>query len=386
METAGPGSGLGLDTGHGAARRPGRRPRGVVGQGLQPRGGRGGQGDHRRLRARDRQAGRARLPSAGGASGQDRSGARGGPAARLRLRHLLAGVRRAMGVRRSAGRTSRTPSGPSRTCSIRMHSPACDAATGRPGRRPCTGCRSVASSNHVHVWKSLLERAGFSLADIPASGTRSGRSGATGCSRRCARPRAATTSGASVSMSVERHRHDGPVRSVRGRLRRRLCDPRRQARHRRSGDQAKAGQGHGQLYGDLPQGLHPAGFGELGRQRQQPGVPDPDGRHDTKRSLSIPNALKRDRPDDYYKNTATSSGRLARMASPFRSRVASFLRSSSRTAATSPPPRSSFASSSARAGWRTISTSPASVSCRRCRSCSTSRSGSTRATRTAWRQ
>ena len=44
----------------GAARRPGRRPRGLVGQGLLPPGGRGGQGDHRRLRAGDRQAGRAR--------------------------------------------------------------------------------------------------------------------------------------------------------------------------------------------------------------------------------------------------------------------------------------------------------------------------------------
>ena len=42
----------------GAARRPGRRPRGLVGEGLQPRGGRGGQGDRRRLRAEDRQAGR----------------------------------------------------------------------------------------------------------------------------------------------------------------------------------------------------------------------------------------------------------------------------------------------------------------------------------------
>ena len=41
----------------------GRRPRGVVGEGVLPPGGRGGRGDHRRLRAGDRQAGRARPAS-----------------------------------------------------------------------------------------------------------------------------------------------------------------------------------------------------------------------------------------------------------------------------------------------------------------------------------
>ena len=44
----------------GAARRAGRRPRGVVGEGVLPPGGRGGRGNRRRLRAGDRQAGRAR--------------------------------------------------------------------------------------------------------------------------------------------------------------------------------------------------------------------------------------------------------------------------------------------------------------------------------------
>ena len=36
-------------------------------------------------------------------------------------------------------------------------------------------------------------------------------------------------------------------------------------------------------------------------------------------TLSIPNALKRERPDDYYENTATIEWPLARAARPFRS-------------------------------------------------------------------
>jgi multiple sugar transport system substrate-binding protein len=36
-------------------------------------------------------------------------------------------------------------------------------------------------------------------------------------------------------------------------------------------------------------------------------------------SLSIPNALKSERPDDYTRTLPRSNGRLARLASPFRS-------------------------------------------------------------------
>jgi multiple sugar transport system substrate-binding protein len=38
---------------------------------------------------------------------------------------------------------------------------------GRTGRRGLYGLPMGRRSNHVHVWRSLLERAGFSLADIP---------------------------------------------------------------------------------------------------------------------------------------------------------------------------------------------------------------------------
>ena len=59
-----------------------------------------------------------------------------------------------------------------------------DATT---GRRALYALPMGFATNHVHVWRSLLEQAGFTLADIPKRGRLSGRSGATGSSRRCAR-------------------------------------------------------------------------------------------------------------------------------------------------------------------------------------------------------
>jgi multiple sugar transport system substrate-binding protein len=55
------------------------------------------------------------------------------------------------------------------------------------------------ASNHVHVWKSLLQRAGFTLPTFRRNGRRSGPSGAIRCSRPYAGQRDATTSGASAS-------------------------------------------------------------------------------------------------------------------------------------------------------------------------------------------
>ena len=68
---------------------------------------------------------------------------------------------------------------------------------GKTGQKALYALPMGQTANHVHVWKSLLERAGFTLADIPRSGRRSGRSGATRFSRPCAGPRVVTTSGAS---------------------------------------------------------------------------------------------------------------------------------------------------------------------------------------------
>ena len=102
-------------------------------------------------------------------------------------------------------------------------------------------------------------------------------------------------------------------------------------------------------------------------------------------SLSILNALKHERPDDYYENTATIEWPLGPTGEAFPIGGGCLRRRGLQgRRPTSPPPRSSSASSWPRAGSRTISTSPASACCRRCRSCSTRRSGSTRATRTTW--
>ena len=70
---------------------------------------------------------------------------------------------------------------------------------GTTGQRALYALPMGNSVNHLHVWKSLLEqRRLHPCGHSSASGRRSGRSGAIRCSRRCARPSAATTSGASA--------------------------------------------------------------------------------------------------------------------------------------------------------------------------------------------
>ena len=66
-------------------------------------------------------------------------------------------------ARRPRGR-ARPVGGPVRPGRARARHPARRA---RRAGGPSTRCRWGSSTNHVHVWKSLLERAGFTLADIP---------------------------------------------------------------------------------------------------------------------------------------------------------------------------------------------------------------------------
>ena len=138
-------------------------------------------------------------------------------------------------------------------------------STRRPGERPCTRCR-WAARNHVHVWKSLLERAGFTLADIP-------KEWEAFWSFWCDKVQPAVRKalgrddiwGVGLPMSAEAADTADRVLPVRGCLRGGLRDPRRPAGDRRPGGPAQARQGDRQLHGDLPQGLHPARFGDLGR-------------------------------------------------------------------------------------------------------------------------
>ena len=101
-------------------------------------------------------------------------------------------------------------------------------------------------------------------------------------------------------------------------------------------------------------------------------------------TLSIPNALKQERPDDYYENTATIEWPLGPggKAFPIKGNILPARGVQGRR-----PRRTAkeFVRFLVGEGWlRTISISPASGCCRRCRSCSTSHSGSIRAIRTAW--
>ena len=168
----------------GAARRTGRRPRGVVGGGILRRGGRGGQGDHRRLRAGDRQTGRAGLPAETAEIADKLLAAhRGRPAARLRFRPTpppLFGN----GPSTIGWWISRTPVGRfsnlfdpdtlalGRRCSTRR----------RAGRR-CTGCRSGARPTTSTSGRASWSRRVSPSRTFRKNGTPSGRSGAIRCSR-----------------------------------------------------------------------------------------------------------------------------------------------------------------------------------------------------------
>ena len=235
-------------------------------------------GDRRRLRAGDRQAGRAR-PSIPWRSCRTRSRRRSRPASRptspsasgfdLLFRN---------GPSTIGWWISRTPSGTSRTCSIRTQLDRAMLLNARTGQRALYGAadgphRPTTSTSGRACSSRRVSRSTTS----PRSGRRSGRSGATRCSRRCARRLGRDDIwGVGLPMSARRptptiqfdqfvaaYEADYVTRDGR-------------ARHRRPGDQAAAGQGDRQLYGDLPQGLHPAQFGDLGRWRQQRGVPRPD--------------------------------------------------------------------------------------------------------------
>ena len=132
------------------------------------------------------------------ASGQDQRGARGGSAARLRLRRLLAGLHRPNGPSTTGWWISRTAIGallePVRSGCARLGDVA------QPEDRaeePCMGCRSVARPTTSTSGRTSWSRRVSPSTTSRASGRRSGRSGATRSSPPCAGLRVARTSGAS---------------------------------------------------------------------------------------------------------------------------------------------------------------------------------------------
>jgi multiple sugar transport system substrate-binding protein len=71
---------------------------------------------------------------------------------------------------------------------------------GRTGRRGLYALPMGRPSNHLHLWKSLLERAGFTLADVPTEWAAFWSFWCTRFSRRCARLSAEMTSGLSACL------------------------------------------------------------------------------------------------------------------------------------------------------------------------------------------
>ena len=124
-----------------------------------------------------------------------------------------------------------------------------DATT---GRRALYALPMGFATNHVHVWRSLLEQAGFTLADIPKSWE---AFWSFWCDRVQPAVRKASGRddiwGVGLPMSVTA-RHQDQIGAVHRGLRGQLRDPRGQAGHRRPGDQTPARQGHGQLHRHLP--------------------------------------------------------------------------------------------------------------------------------------
>ena len=221
---------------------------------------------------------------AGGASGADRGGAGGGPAARLCLRLPRLTRTSQNGPSTIGSWTSRAPSATFRTCSIRTRLPGSRCSTRRRGRGRSTRCPWGARPTTSTSGRASWSRRGSRSRISPESGTRSGHSGATRCSRPCAGPRAATTSGASgfrcrpkpptlanqfvqfmAAYEADYVTPDGRLVIDDPQVRRRLVE------------------GPRPLHGDLSQGLHPARFDHLGQHRQQRAVPCPSGSHDAER-------------------------------------------------------------------------------------------------------
>ena len=158
------------------------------------------------------------------------------------------------------------------------------------------------SSNFAHVWRSLLERAGFTLADIPkeweafwsfwcdkvqpAVRRATGRDDIYGVGL----PMSARAFDTSFEFLQFVNAYEADYVTRDGRLV--IDDPEVRAKLVEALDGYTA---------HLPQGLHPARRGRLGRRGNNKAFLEQAVVMTMNNSLSIPNALKATRPEDYYK-------------------------------------------------------------------------------------
>jgi multiple sugar transport system substrate-binding protein len=189
---------------------------------------------------------------------------------------------------------------------------------GRTGQKALYGLPMGRTTNHIHVWKSLLERAGYKLADIPreweafwsfwcdevqpAVRRATGRDDIWGIGL--------PMSGQAFDTWFEFHQFLGAYEadyvSPDGRLV--IDDP--EIRRRL----VKAIGSYSAVYRKgctPPESLTWASFGNNEAFLAQRVVMTPN------ETLSIPNALKSERPDDYYENTATIEWPLGPRGQPF---------------------------------------------------------------------
>ena len=174
--------------------------------------------------------------------------------------------------------------------------------------------------NHIHVWKSLLSRRVSPSRTFPRSGTRSGRSGATGCSRRCERQRGRDDIwGIGLPMSVEAndsqtqffqfiHAYHADYVTPEGKLV--IDDPEIRQRLVKALDSYTAIYRKGCT---PPDSLTWSDFGNNKSFLDQNVVMTPN------EALSVPNALKRERPDDTTRTPRRSTGHSVPPAERFRS-------------------------------------------------------------------
>ena len=241
---------------------------------------------------------------------------------------------------------------------------------GTTGRRALYRYRWAARPTTSTSGKACWSRRASPSPTSRRSGTSSGHSGAIKSSPRCAEPRVTRTSGASASQCRPLRSTRRPGSPVRGRLRRRLRDPRRTARDRRSRGPTRAPPDARQLHAIYRKGCTPPdsvtwdGPGNNKAFLAQAVVMTPN------QSLSIPNALKAP-----GRRTTTKchdhrlAGRAPRPAARHRDLRQSRRGLQRRRARRD---RQGVRAFPRRRGLAAIiSTSPASAYCRRCRSCST---------------
>ena len=257
----------------------------------------------------------------------------------------------------------------------------------RTGQRALYALSIGRTTVHLHVWKSLLEQAGFTLEDLPvkwdafwsfwcddvqpAVRRATGRDDLWGIG--LSMSGAANDTGNQFGQFVQAYEADWVTRE--GRLV--IDDPVVRSKL------IKAIDSYAALYRKgctPPESITWTNIDNNEQFHAGTVVMTPNI------SLSIPNTLKRERPQDYYENTATIEWPLSPDGKPFAIWGAfwpgAIFKDGGHTATAKEFVRFLVAE-----GWLVhYSTSPASACCRRCPSFSSSRSGSIRAIRTAWQQ